>query len=273
MVTFTLIIVGIVGVFVSNVSRFTEGLEQSVRISVLVDYDYESASEEDRISLAISEIDGVDKVTYVSKEEELEYYLNSFEDEKLKEVFAPFKDDNPMHEAFYVDVSDGTKLESIAETIKGIEGVAEVDFGGSSATKLVSTVRSVRLFGEFAALVLSALAVLLIQSTIKLTINARVDEIAIMRNVGAKNGFIRAPFVIEGMMIGAFGAIIPMLIIYFGYKYIYNLTGGYILAKMFTLIPPQPYLTQVCLLILFMGMFVGLIGSFISVTRYLRWKR
>ena len=272
-VTITLIIIGIFGVFMTNVGRFTEGLEQSVQISVKVDYDYEAASEEDRISLAIAAIPGVHTVTYSSKADEFEYYINSFNDEKMKEAYAPFRDDNPMHDAFYVEVSDGTQLENIAAQIENIEGVEEVNFGGLSAVKMVAAMRSIRFGGTALALALSLLAIFLIQNTIKLTIMARADEIAIMRNVGARNGYIRAPFVIEGMIIGIVGALIPIALIFFGYQYIYRITGGYVISRMFSLIEPFPYLWQVCGVLLGISILVGLIGSFLSVSKYLRWKR
>ena len=272
-VTITLIIIGIFGVFMTNVSRFTEGLEQSVQISVKVDYDYEAASEEDRISLAIAGIPGVRSVNYSSKADEFEYYINSFNDEKMKEAYAPFRDDNPMHDAFYVEVSDGTQLENIAAQIEKIEGVEEVNFGGLSAVKMVAAMRSIRLGGTVLALALSLLAIFLIQNTIKLTIMARADEIAIMRNVGARNGFIRAPFLVEGIIIGALGAVIPIILTWYGYTSAYNLTGGYLVSQMFKLIPPAQFLKNACWTILLIGVVVGLIGSFLSVTKYLRWKR
>ena len=117
------------------------------------------------------------------------------------------------------------------------------------------------------------LAIFLIANTIKLTIYARSNEIAIMRDVGATNGFIRAPFVVEGMIIGALGAIIPILFTVFGYIFLYDKLGGVLFSEMFKLTPPHPFVLQLSLILLGIGMVVGLIGSFMSVTKYLRWKR
>lgn len=273
-VTLTLIIISLFLIFTMNVGQFTTGIEQSVQISATVKYDYESAENEDRISLAISGIEGVDKVTYSSKEEEFQYYLNSFSDEKTREAFKPFEgENNPMHDAYYVTVKDGTVLESVAEKIQQIEGIESVNFGGSSAITLISMLRTIRYGGGMLALALSILAIFLIQNTIKLTIMARADEIAIMRNVGAKNGFIRAPFLVEGIIIGALGSIIPIVLTIYGYRWAYNLTGGYLISQMFRLIPPEKILPVITLALLGTGVIVGLIGSFFSVTKYLRWKR
>ncbi len=272
-VTITLLIIAIFAMFTVNVSGFTQSLESSVEISVMVDYDYEAAEEEDRINLAIADIPGVAKVTYSSKAEEFQYYIDSFEDESTKAAFEPFADDNPMHDAFYVEVSDGTQLASIAEQISQIEGVSSVNFGGTSATQLISALKTIRIGGLVLAAALSILAIFLISNTIKLTIAARADEIAIMRNVGARNGYIRAPFVVEGILIGALGAIIPMLASWYGYRYFYDYTGGYVIMKSLTLTEPMPFIRNLCLALLLIGMIVGLIGSWFSVTRYLRWKR
>lgn len=272
-VTITLIIISLFMVFSVNVKEFTKGLEQAVQIAVMVDYDYEDAAKEDEIALQIHNIQGVKDVVYSSKEDEFKFYLDSFQDEKTKEAFKPFEEDNPMHDAYYVDVEDGSQLESVANQISSIEGVDAVNFGGSSAVMLMSAMRTIRTGGFIIAIALSVLTIFLIQNTIKLTISARADEIAIMRNVGAKNGFIRSPFVVEGVIIGALGAIIPILCTIYGYRYFYEATGGYVISKMFPLMPVDPFVKQISIAILLIGMIVGLIGSYFSVTKYLRWRR
>lgn len=272
-VTLTLIIVSLFLLFTANVRQVTEGLEQTVTISVQIDHDHESAEQEDQLAMKIKAIEGVGTVTYYTKDEEFQFYLDSFENEETRKVFEPFRDDNPMHDAFYIEVNDGTQLEEIAKQIEELDGVHEVAFGGQSAVQLISMLRTIRIAGGVLALALSLLAVFLIQNTIKLTILARADEIAIMRNVGAKNGFIRSPFVVEGALIGALGALIPMALTYYGYRYLYDVTGGYIVTKMFTLIPPKPFALYAALVLLALGMLVGLVGSFFSVNKYLRWKR
>ena len=272
-VTLALIIISLFLMFSMTVQNFTKGIEESVSISVLVDYSKESAEDEDAISLAIKNISGVSTVTYSSKDEEFQYYLESFDDEKTRKAFEPFKDSNPMHDAFYVETTSGSNIEAIAEEISNIEGVYKVNYGGDSAVSLISTLRTIRNGGWIIALALSLLAIFQIQNTIKLTIMARADEIAIMRNVGAKNSFVRSPFMVEGLIIGALGSIIPIAITYFGYNKLYEMTGGHLISNMFSLIVPDPFIYQICGALLIIGMMVGLLGSFLSVTKYLRWKR
>ena len=272
-VTLALIIISLFLMFSMTVQNFTKGIEESVSISVLVDYSKESAEDEDAISLAIKNISGVSTVTYSSKDEEFQYYLESFDDEKTRKAFEPFKDSNPMHDAFYVETTSGSNIEAIAEEISNIEGVYKVNYGGDSAVSLISALRTIRNGGWIIALALSLLAIFQIQNTIKLTIMARADEIAIMRNIGAKNSFVRSPFMVEGLIIGALGSIIPIAITYFGYNKLYEMTGGHLISNMFSLIVPDPFIYQICGALLIIGMMVGLLGSFLSVTKYLRWKR
>ena len=272
-VTLALIIISLFLMFSMTVQNFTKGIEESVSISVLVDYSKESAEDEDAISLAIKNISGVSTVTYSSKDEEFQYYLESFDDEKTRKAFEPFKDSNPMHDAFYVETTSGSNIEAIAEEISNIEGVYKVNYGGDSAVSLISALRTIRNGGWIIALALSLLAIFQIQNTIKLTIMARADEIAIMRNVGAKNSFVRSPFMVEGLIIGALGSIIPIAITYFGYNKLYEMTGGHLISNMFSLIAPVPFIYRICGALLIIGMLVGLLGSFLSVTKYLRWKR
>jgi cell division transport system permease protein len=94
-----------------------------------------------------------------------------------------------------------------------------------------------------------------------------------MRTVGAKNGFIRMPYVIEGILIGILGSIFPILVATLGYIYLYEALGGVFLAQMFVLQSPFPLVYYTAGILVGIAVFVGLIGSFVSVTRYLRWQR
>jgi cell division transport system permease protein len=272
-VTITLVIISLFLMFSWNVRQFTRNIESSMEISVMVDFD--SEDQEDSIRSAIEQIDGVSEVTFSSKEDEFQYYIDSFNDEETKKAFEPFRKDNPMHDAFYVEAAKGTDIEPIASAIQEIPGVAEngVNFGGQSTINMVSAMTGVRRVGAILVLGLTLLAIFLIQNTIKLTISARQDEIRIMRNVGATNRFIRSPFVIEGMITGFMGSIIPIALTIWGYHFVYERTGGSLISNMFRLVNPFPFVWYISGILLLIGIVVGLIGSWISVTRYLRWKR
>ena len=112
--------------------------------------------------------------------------------------------------------------------------------------------------------------VFLIINTIKLTIFSRKREISIMRLVGASNFTIKTPFIIEGMVLGIFGSIIPILTVCFGYVALYNYFDGYLYSRMITLIEPEPFIYMVSGIVLVIGIIVGMIGSASAVRKYLK---
>lgn len=270
--TITLILVSVFAVLMINMNEITRDIEQQVQISVLIDYDHEDAQSEQQIGDAIRAIDGVRTVTFSSKDDEAQYYLENYSqaDQAIVDLIMS---DNPLHDAYYVTLNDGQSLESVANAIVNIEGVADVNYGGTSALQLINMLDVVRNGGLIIVAALTILTMFLIQNTIKLTIFARQKEISIMRNVGAKNGYIRAPFLVEGIIIGILGSIIPIIVTIFGYIYLYNYTGGVLLSSIFVLIPPHPFILYIGLFLLGFAIVIGFVGSFLSVTKYLRWTR
>lgn len=272
-VTITLTIISIFLIFSWHLRTFTKSIEYSMKIAVLIDEKHESAVSEQKIKSEIEKIQGIKSISYSSKEDEFKYYLDQYDDEAMKEAMAPFGDDNPMSDAFYVEVEDGDLIETISSQIRRIEGVEKVDYGGQTTVDMVDAMETIRRIGAIFVVALSILAIFLIQNTIKLTISARQDEIDIMRNVGATNGFIRAPFVWEGMIIGVLGAIIPIAITMWGYYALFYRTQGVIFSSLFNLEKPMPFSAYIAGILALVGIAVGYIGSWLSVTKYLRWKR
>ena len=112
--------------------------------------------------------------------------------------------------------------------------------------------------------------IFLIVNTIKLTIFSRKREISIMRLVGASNFSIKYPFVVEGMVIGMIGSIIPILLVIYGYTYLYAHFDGVLFSNLIKLINPQPFVYIVSLVVLVIGVVVGMIGSSRAVRKYLK---
>ena len=272
-VTITLFIVSLFLVLTFHLQRFTKNFESEVKISVMIGYDYEHEDVEAGIKKQIEAIDGVKSVEYKTKDEEFQFYLDQFEDERTRKLFEPFGEDNPLHDAFYVETNDGSEIQTIAGEIEKIEGVDSVNYGGQSTVDMISAMEAVRKFGAVLVIGLTILAVFLIQNTINLTIGARRDEITIMRNVGATNRFIRAPFLWEGILTGIIGSILPVGLSIYAYFLLYQKTGGILISNMFKLAPPQPYAYYLGGVLLAGGILVGLLGSLLSINKLLRWKR
>ncbi|UTY37824.1 FtsX-like permease family protein [Allocoprobacillus halotolerans] len=110
----------------------------------------------------------------------------------------------------------------------------------------------------------------MIANTIKITITSRQTEISIMRMVGASNWYIRLPYMLEGVFIGMLGAIIPILVVYFGYNWMYSGAADF-LPSMVSMRAPMPFIWQCSGLLVALGSGVGLIGSFVSVRKFLKF--
>jgi len=267
-VSITLILIGVVMLISANITNITRNIEQNVEIFVKLDNDAQQVNI-DYLANEIKNMDGVLAVNYSSKDDELEKFIASYGQE-----YAIYRGaNNPMHNAFYVKVEKGDTLELITKQIKELQFIEDAKFGGVNTVTMVKTMNSINLGAYIAAGIFSLLAIFLINNTIKITIYGRNREIAIMRHVGATNNFIRTPFMIEGIFIGVLGSVLPIAVIVFGYNYLYQIMGGHIMTNLLSLAPVMPAVKDISLYLLAIGCAVGLIGSFISVSRYLRFRR
>ena len=269
-VTITLTMIGVFAVLVSNVAFLTQEIEQSISLVALIDYDVTDQTQLNSMKKQIENMDGVLSVEYRTKEQEFDYYNEQYPD--MVEFSELYREDNPFHDVYIVSLTEGSNMSTIKTNIGKINGISSVEDGGTNTYRLINILQETRLAGAIFVLALVLLAIYLIYNTIKVTIATRKDEIIIMRNVGAKNGYIRAPFLVEGIIIGVIGSIIPIGLIIYGYYRLYNLSGG-VLAGVLSLIPVFPYILYLSLALLLIGIVVGFIGSYISVCKYLRLTR
>ena len=269
-VTITLLLVGVFGVFAINMAFLTQEIEQSISLVALIDYDVNDPAKITAMKNEITELENIDHVVYRTKDEEFDFYNKEYPE--MVEFSENYRADNPFHDAFLIYMVDGQNMEAIKTRVSQMSGISSVQDGGSNTYTLINILHTVRNAGGILILALVALAVYLIYNTIKITIATRKDEIWIMRNVGAKNGYIRAPFLVEGVIIGIFGSLLPIALIVYGYYELYKMTNG-VLAGVVSLIPVWPFLLYVGLALLIIGVFVGFMGSYISVCKYLRLTR
>ena len=269
-VTITLMLVGAFGVFAVNMAYLTQEIEQSISLSALIDYSVTDPSRITNMKNEIENMEAVDHVVYRTKDEEFDYYNKEYPD--LAEFSENYRADNPFHDAFLIYVKDGMDMEKVKNDVAAMSGISSVEDGGNNTYTLIHILHMIRNVGGILILALVALAVYLIYNTIKITIATRKDEIWIMRNVGAKNSYIRAPFLVEGVIIAIIGSILPIGLIIYGYYELYKMTGG-VLAGVITLIPVMPFVLYVAGALLAVGIFVGFMGSYISVCKYLRLTR
>lgn len=267
-ISITLIIVAIALLASLNVNNFTKLIKQDVTIVVFVDRKVDDKQVK-IIESRLKEIDNISTIDYKSKQELKE------EMEKTSSILeSTMKDwdenENPLKDTFQVKVVDIEKIANTAKTIEKISGIDSVNYGETMINKFLSAFKVIEKATIVAVILLILVTVFLIVNTIKLTIFSRKREISIMRLVGAGNFTIKMPFVIEGMILGIIGSIIPILIVIYGYFALYNHLGGQLYSPLIKLITPEPFIYIVSLIILVIGMVVGMIGSYRAVRKYLK---
>lgn len=267
-VTITLVLIAVISVVAINIQDMTYSIEDSLTIYVKMDRNVKDADAK-KLQPTIEKIDGVKKATFSSKDEELDKMIESQNDDG-KKLFESYRKNNPLGAAFVVEVKDAKQLDKVSKQIADLDHVNEVNSGGSSTNSLVNTLETVRNGGAVFVVGLTVVALFMIANTIKITITSRQTEISIMRMVGASNWYIRLPYMLEGIFIGVLGAIVPILVVYFGYNMVYQGAVG-LLPSMLSLREPFPFIWQCSGLLVALGSGVGLIGSFVSVRKFLKF--
>lgn len=267
-VTVTLLLVGVFAIIMMNLNKVATDLENDVEIRVLIDImndEEQTAKEEAELIAQIENLPEVAEVVYSPKEQELDDLIKDFGDE-----LSLFEQNNPLHNVIYVKATEPQQTANVAKQIEKLDHTYEVLYGEGKVEKLFGFLNISRNIGLVLIFGLLFTAMFLISNTIRITIIARKDEIEIMKLVGATNSFVRVPFVLEGMWIGLFGAIIPMIAVSVIYYNLYNALAHRIQGSLLQLLEVTPLLYQVNALIVGIGLLIGVWGSFMSVRKFLK---
>lgn len=262
-VTVTLLLVGVFMVIMMNLNKVATDLENDVEIKVLIDL---QANEKDESTLQqqIKDLSGVESIKYSSKEHELNGLVKDF-----GEDLSLFKQSNPLRNVLYVKAENPQQTAKVAKQIDALDNTYEVLYGKGKIEKLFNFLNISRNVGIVLIIALLLTAMFLISNTIKITITARRKEIEIMKLVGATNWFVRIPFVLEGMWLGLLGTIIPIVVVSILYVQLYNTLAPKLQGEIFQLLD-KPFIFEIDLMILVMGVVIGIWGSFMSVRKFLK---
>lgn len=267
-ITITLIIIAAALLMSSNVKNFTDEIEKDVTIVAFLDSDVSDETREN-FETAIKKNLNVETFNYKSKSKVKDEMQK--ENETFSSVLSEWDDaSNPLKDTYTIKVNDVKKIGSTAKEIENLDGVNSVQYGEGLVEKLVGVFDAIEKITVVAALALIIVTIFLIINTIKLTIFSRKREIGIMRLVGASNSRIKLPFVIEGIILGMIGSIIPIVVVVFGYTTMYDYFGGVLFSPVIKLVSPMPFVVNASLIILVIGMFVGMFGSARAVRRYIK---
>ena len=264
----TLIIVAISIVVSYNIENFSEELRKDLTIVAFVSNDAEQY-DLDKLKLDIEDISNVQSVTFkdknIIKKEMME------EDEAFKNAMQNWDDEeNPLQHTYLIKVEDIEKIGETATAINNLSKIDVVKYGEGMVDQLVTVFKVVERVCMIAVIALVLMTMFLIVNTIKLTIFSRKREISIMRLVGASNFAIKLPFVVEGMILGFIGSIIPVCIMIYGYYALYNYFGGKLFTDIIKLVSPEPFIYVASLLVILIGILVGMLGSGRAVKKYLK---
>ena len=267
-ITITLIIIASALLISDNVSNFTREIERDVTIVAFLNSDVSSEAR-DKFELSLKKNSNIENFTFKSKVEVKKDMQK--ESETFNAVLEEWDDeDNPLKDTYTIKVHDVNKIGATAKEIESSDGVNSVQYGEGLVEKLVGVFSAIEKITIFAAGALIIVTIFLIINTIKLTIFSRKREIGIMRLVGASNSRIKLPFVIEGIILGIIGSVIPILAIVFGYTALYDHFGGVLFSSVIRLVKPMPFVVDTSLVVLLIGMIVGMIGSARAVRRYIK---
>lgn len=273
-VTVTLILMSIFLFLSVNINEITKSMEQSVQIHAMIDFEHEDKKEIDAIKAEIEAMPEVLDVTFSSKEQELDAFIKANDSDDAEKLYGGYRgENNPLMNAFLITAKSGDTIKELSVKIGAIEGVEKTSYGGSGTTSFITLLEQIRNVGFFIVVTLAVIAVFLISNTIRVSIHSRQREITIMRTVGATNWYIRWPFIIEGMIIGLIGSILPIALSVFGYSYLYKLSNGHLISPMFKLVNVFPLSLQISGILALIGIGVGALGSLFSVGKFLRWSR
>lgn len=263
------------GIFFSIVTNFrymVQKAEEGVAITVFFDEEATDAQIK-KIGDELKSQNGVLKVNFVSADEA----WDSFKDEYFgdaKELADGFKDDNPLSgsDNYEVYMSDVSKQKDVVSYAEKLDGVSKVNKSDVVAKILTSVNRLIYYVSIVLIGILLAVSIFLISNTVTMGITVRREEIAIMKYIGAKDGFVRAPFIIEGLVIGLIGAVIPLVILYFVYDkaVAYVMTKFSLLNNIIEFLPVTTVYRTLLPVGLILGVGIGFIGSAFTIRKHLR---
>lgn len=266
-ITAMMLILGLFFVAFVNVNLFAASIEKDYNVIQI--YLKEGNSEEvnKAVEDALRGSQGVDEVTYVSKDDAMvtlkqKWGENAYLLEDLPE--------NPLPESFMVYVEDKDAANSLAETAASIEGVEDVVYYRDTIEKLAQISHFIEMGSLIAMAFLVIVSVVIVANTIKLTVFNREKEIGIMKYLGATDWFVRAPFIWGGVIVGMVSAFIATGLTYLIYTRIVKIIGSDIARIMSVTVVPAGFLARNILIIfLCLGISIGVCGSIISIRKFL----
>lgn len=263
------------GVFYSlgtNFQSMVKTAEEGVAVTVFFD---EGLSQDriDEIGEEISKRAEVASYDFVSAEQAWEEYQEIYFKDN-PDAAKGFADDNPLAESanYEIYLSDVSMQSTLVSFLEGLDGVRQVNKSEIAARTFTDINNAITIVSLAIVVILLFVSIFLISNTVMVGISVRKEEIAIMKLIGAKDAFVRAPFVVEGIFIGLIGSIIPLVLLFFIYENVisYAATEFNFLSDMVTFIPVKTIFNTLVPISLILGVGIGWVGSRVTLHKHLR---
>ena len=264
-VAVSLLVLGMFLMIFLNTNNLAQYLENQVQISV---YMQDSATDKELASVKdkLTKMPGVVKVTQVNKQQALERFKKRLGDQE--QLLNSLGKENPFPNSFEVQVDNPDRIKVLTPQIGQLPKVETAKFGQEVVEHLFQLTKILRLGGIVLVVFLAMATLFIISNTIRLTVFARRKEVIIMKYVGATDWFIRWPFLLEGMTLGFFGAVVAFVLINSIYASL--LDRIHATLAFLPLLPTSPLLLYVDLFLLAAGTGIGALGSYISLRKFLQ---
>jgi len=259
-----LLIVGSFSILTYNVSIMVEDLNKTNEILVYIDSELPDADAKS-VGTQINRIENVQNAVFVSREEALEDFVAEHqEDDAFSGVDA-----SDLRHRYVVTLVDNSLMKETVKSLEGISGVAKINAAYELAEGFTTIQKVLQIASVAVIAVLLVVSLLIISNTVKLAMYDRRDEIAIMKMVGATNGFIRLPFVVEGFTLGMLGAAAAFGLEWVLYNWLLQQLHEVDTLKLFTFVPFETLLIPMVATFAAAGLFVGVVGSWTSIRKFM----
>lgn len=266
-VVVTLAVLGFSLILTFNVAQMSTSVANQLEFSAFLNLNATQQAGQ-QVAAQIQKMPDVLSVQVISKDEgmaEMKKELGS----EMSDVLNAFKQ-NPLPIQLVIKPKDPHQISQVADEVKVIPGIAAVRDPHQLASAIFRTLAVVRDVGVVFVIALLITSMFLISNTIRITIFSRRREIEIMKLVGATNWFIRWPFIIEGMLIGFVGSIIPVALLSVGYRSLYIHAKGQFSGLAFPLVNSSTLTVKLAVILVILGLLIGVWGGTMSVRRFLR---
>ncbi|MDR7856557.1 permease-like cell division protein FtsX [Tissierella sp.] len=265
-----LMILGMVLILILTINNLVLEVKTKFdEVQVYLDYETELTEHElDSIEDSIKENEGVLSVIFQSKDQGLKILKEEWEEDSY--ILEGLEDDNPLQNSYIVQLKGIEYADAVVEKVKLIDGVEDVKYYKDIIDKLMIFANYIRFGGIVIIGILVLVSVFIISNTIKITVASRKREINIMKYVGATNGYIRGPFIIEGILFGLIGAVLSIVLLNYGYEYFFKSVSDqlYVLFTVY-LVSPTLLVKDIAIMFTAIGVGIGALGSIVSLKRFL----